>query len=71
MAEIDTALDDMVLTALERNPHFTTRNLHLETDQGRVTMRGVVRSYYQKQMAQEALRRVDGVNEICNELVVR
>ena len=50
--------------------HFTTRNFRLETDQGRVTLRGVVGSYYQKQMAQEALRHVDGVNEIYNELVV-
>lgn len=70
MPEIEMALDDKVLTALERNPHFTTRNLRLETDQGRVTLRGVVRSYYQKQMAQEAIRHVDGVNEIYNELTV-
>jgi osmotically-inducible protein OsmY len=29
-----------------------------------------VRSYFQKQMAQEAVRRIDGVSEILNELEV-
>jgi osmotically-inducible protein OsmY len=67
---IDVPLDDRVLTALERNPYLARRNLRFETDQGRVTLRGVVATYYQKQMAQEALRCVDGVAEISNELEV-
>ncbi len=67
---IDTPLDDKVLTALERNPYISRRTLRFETEQGRVTLRGVVRSFFQKQMAQEALRRVDGIEEIQNELEV-
>jgi len=68
---IDTPpLDDRVLTALEDNPHVRNRKLRFETEQGRVTLRGVVGTYFQKQMAQEALRRVDGVEEIANELEV-
>jgi osmotically-inducible protein OsmY len=67
---IETALNDKVLTALKRSPHLSRRTLRFEAAQGRVTLRGVVRSYYQKQMAQEALRRVDGVEEILNELEV-
>jgi osmotically-inducible protein OsmY len=63
-------LDDRVLVALERNPYVAGRNLRFETSQGRVTLRGVVASYFQKQMAQEAIRRVDGVAEIANELEV-
>jgi osmotically-inducible protein OsmY len=63
-------LDDRVLTALERNPYLTHRDLRFETRQGRVTLRGVVKSYFQKQMAQEALRHVEGVAEIANELEV-
>jgi len=63
-------LDDRVLVALERNPYIAGRNLRFETSQGRVTLRGVVASYFQKQMAQEAIRRVDGVAEITNELEV-
>ena len=67
---IDALLDDRVCTALEGNPHVARRNLRFETDQGRVTLRGVVGTYFQKQMAQEAVRHVDGVHEIANELEV-
>ncbi|MGQ9575211.1 MAG: BON domain-containing protein [Thermoguttaceae bacterium] len=70
MISLEVPLDDKVLTALERNPYFSHRDLRFETDQGRVVLRGVVRSYFQKQMAQEAVRRVDGVEEVFNELVV-
>jgi len=63
-------LGDRVLHALEQNPHVGGRNLQFEANAGRVTLRGVVRSYYQKQMAQEVVRRVDGVDEISNELEV-
>ncbi len=67
---ISIPLEDRVLTALERNPHVARRNLRFETSGGRVTLRGVVGSYFQKQMAQEALRYIDGVHEIANELEV-
>ena len=67
---INSALDDQVLDALERNPYVPDRNLRFETHSGRVTLRGVVGSYFVKQMAQEALRHIDGVNEIANELEV-
>lgn len=67
---IELPLEDRVLTALERNPYLTRRNLRFETEQGRVVLRGVVGTYFQKQMAQEALRGVDGVQEISNELEV-
>jgi len=67
---ISIPLEDRVLTALERNPHVARRNLRFETSEGRVTLRGVVGSYFQKQMAQESLRYIDGVHEIANELEV-
>jgi osmotically-inducible protein OsmY len=68
---IDTLpLDDRVCTALDRNPYLGARTLRFETAEGRVTLRGVVRSYFQKQMAQESLRHVDGIHEIANELEV-
>lgn len=67
---IDMPLDSRVCTALERNPYLARRNLRFETSDGRVTLRGVVNTYFQKQMAQEAIRHVDGVAEIANELEV-
>lgn len=67
---IDAPLDDQVLTALRGNPYVAHRNLRFETAEGRVTLRGIVGTYYQKQMAQEAIRHIDGVDEIANELEV-
>ena len=68
--EIVGRLEDRVLSAIERNPHVPGRNLRFETESGRVTLHGVVRSYFQKQMAQEAIRGIEGVAEIRNELEV-
>jgi osmotically-inducible protein OsmY len=70
MPQTEIPLDDRVLTALARNPYLAGRNLRFETEEGRVTLRGVVRTYFQKQMAQESLRRIDGVDQIHNELEV-
>ena len=67
---IDMPLDDRVLTALQRSPYVARRCLRFETSAGRVTLRGVVNTYFQKQMAQEALRHIDGIHEIANELEV-
>ncbi|HWC88728.1 MAG TPA: BON domain-containing protein [Pirellulales bacterium] len=36
-----------------------------------MTLQGIVRSFYQKQMAQESLRDVEGVSEIENQLEVQ
>ena len=66
----DAPLADRVTSVLERNPHLPYRNLRCEAAEGRVVLRGVVRSYYQKQMAQEVLKGVDGVHEIENHLEV-
>jgi osmotically-inducible protein OsmY len=63
-------LDHRVLHALNESPYLVRRKLRFETTDGRVVLRGTVSSYYQKQMAQEALRRVEGVAEIHNHLEV-
>jgi osmotically-inducible protein OsmY len=63
-------LADRVLVALEESPYISRRKLRFETHRGRVTLRGVVGTYFQKQMAQECVRKIDGVNHIDNELEV-
>ena len=70
MSNLDPKFEDKVFTALTGNPHLPVRNLRFETNKGRVTLRGVVGSYFQEQMAQEALREIDGVAGIDNELEV-
>ncbi len=67
---LEMPLDERVLSALERNPRLANRNLRFETEEGRVTLRGSVRTFFEKQIAQETLRRVDGIQQICNELEV-
>jgi osmotically-inducible protein OsmY len=70
MGQVELSLGDRVDGALRRSPYLSAGSLCCEAQQGRVVLRGTVGSYFQKQMAQEAIRRVDGVHEIFNELEV-
>ncbi len=70
MSSRQATLVDRVDSVISANPYLTGRNLRFEAEQGRVTLKGVVHSFFQKQMAQEALRKIDGVVEIENELEV-
>jgi len=63
-------LAERIEKALSRNPYVPKRRLRIETHAGRVVIRGVVQSYFQKQMVQETLRKVEGIEEICNEVEV-
>jgi osmotically-inducible protein OsmY len=62
--------EERVSTALRQNPHLHTRNLRFEASEGRVTLKGQVSSWYQKQMAQETLFRLDGIDRVENQLEV-
>lgn len=57
-------------TVISTNPYLAQQSLQLEFERGRLVLRGVVKSFFQKQMAQEAVRHVDGVDEIENQLEV-
>ncbi len=63
-------LREMVQNALARSPYFAGRNLQIEVADDSVLLTGVVYSYYQKQLAQESIRAIEGVNRIRNELEV-
>ena len=68
--ENSSNLADTVRSAVLHNPHVDPVDIHFEADAGRVVIRGKVRSYFAKQMAQEAARKVTGVTQIENELNV-
>lgn len=73
MPPIVGTLESRVASALHENPHLpfpSRRDLRFEAAEGKVVLRGKVRSYFQKQMAQESLRHLDGVAEIENQLEV-
>ena len=56
--------------ALQNNPHALRRRIFLESTAGRVVLRGKVDSYYQKQMIQESLRNIEGIESLANLLEV-
>ena len=63
-------LHGRVRDALVRAPYFAARSVDVRVDRGDVVLTGAVRSWYHKQMAQEAVRRVAGVEGVRNELCV-
>ncbi len=67
----DPTLAKRVEGAIALNPYFSSRQLRFETEQGRVILSGMVGTYFQKQMAQEIVRRIEGVREIDNCLEVK
>ena len=64
------SLRDVVQAQLSRSPFITGRNLRVELIDDEVVLTGHVPTYYQKQMAQESLRGIDGVAQVRNELEV-
>ncbi len=69
MSEVATLVERLD-AAISSNPHLFGRELHCSSEAGHVTISGEVNSFYQKQMAQEAIRHVDGVQGIENRLEV-
>lgn len=69
MIQAELSLDDQVSNAL-KDPRFARRELRFESSEGKITLTGKVSSFYQKQMAQEIVGRLDGVRHIDNQLEV-
>ncbi|QDT68608.1 BON domain protein [Planctomycetes bacterium MalM25] len=63
-------LHETVSEALEASPYITGRRLRIEAGDGRVRLRGDVGTFFEKQMAQEVVRRIDGVELVENHLQV-
>ncbi len=70
MSDSRSCLLERLEEALASSPHLFGRKLGYEADAGTVVLKGTVASFFQKQMAQEAIRRVDGVQLIDNQLEV-
>jgi osmotically-inducible protein OsmY len=66
-----TALVDQVHGALSRSPYGQTHDLRIEAREGVIRLEGAVRSFFHKQMAQEVIRRLDGVERVENHLQVQ
>jgi hypothetical protein len=69
-ATLQSPLFERIHSALTSSPFVPSNEVRVEAADGRVVLKGSVRSFFQKQMAQEAIRRVDGVETIDNLLEV-
>ena len=56
--------------ALKRLAVLGQQRVRAEVEEDSVVLKGVVRSYYHKQLAQETIRGIDGVETIRNEIIV-
>ncbi len=66
----DSELHRNVLDELEFEPRVDSRDIGIAVNAGIVTMTGKVRSFTEKWAAEDALKRVDGVRGLANELIV-
>jgi osmotically-inducible protein OsmY len=62
---------EQVYGALRRSPYVSGHDFRVEATEGVVRLEGAVRSFFHKQMAQELIRRVDGVERVENLLQVK
>jgi len=67
----DLYLAETVDRALRATGHASLRRLDVGVRDGVVVLRGRVPTYYLKQLAQEAVLRVKGINQLSNRLEVR
>ena len=63
-------LAEQAHNAVIHNPHLKQRQVHFQAKDGQITIEGSVQSYFEKQMAQEALRNIEGITSIENQLQV-
>ncbi len=63
-------LHEQAVAVIVNHPHLRQRNVRLKTSGEQVTIEGTVQTYFEKQIAQEALKRVAGISSIENDLEV-
>ncbi len=61
---------DLVDALLQERLSGNVKRVSCEYANGLLVLRGALSSYYQKQLAQEAVRHVEGVRQIRNEIQV-
>ncbi|MEO0530499.1 MAG: BON domain-containing protein [Planctomycetota bacterium] len=63
-------LQEAVSTAIHASPYIGDARVRIEAGEGRVRLHGDVGTFFEKQMAQEVVRRIDGVEQVENLLQV-
>ncbi|MCH2122990.1 MAG: BON domain-containing protein [Pirellulaceae bacterium] len=65
-----TNFDIRIDQDLANHPLMKGKNVRIQQEKRRVILEGDVDSYYDKQLLQEVVRRIEGVEEIENRLLV-
>jgi hypothetical protein len=63
-------LKDLAEGILRRNPYLALKNITCDDREGVLVLWGCLPSYYLKQVAQEAVARLDGVERVDNQIQV-
>ena len=61
---------ELAKASLLQNADPAMRNVRCEFRQGMIILRGTLHSFYHKQLAQEAVARIEGVLRVINEIEV-
>ena len=64
------SLSERVRRRLKQSPYYAVRRVNVEEGQGVLTLSGRLPNFYQKQMAQTAAAKVEGVTRIVNRIDV-
>lgn len=65
-----SSLHTAVTEAFESSPYIAGSRVRIEAGEGRIRLHGDVGTFFEKQMAQEVARRIDGVQQVENLLQV-
>jgi osmotically-inducible protein OsmY len=64
------SISDCAESRLRSNAYLALKNVSCDYHDGVLTLRGCLPTYYLKQIAQEAVARIEGVERIANEIEV-
>jgi osmotically-inducible protein OsmY len=67
----DLSAEQQAARILNESTYGDLRTVTASCQSGRVTLHGAVPSYFLKQVAQELVRRVDGIHRVVNHIEVR
>ncbi len=70
MDSTPTSLTHKIQSIVFHDPHLNARKMRFASRGGQVVINGQVKSFFEKQMAQEAVKRIDGVQSVVNQLEV-
>lgn len=62
--------DCLAIRSINNQPFFQRRQIEVRRENGRLVLHGVVSSFYEKQMAQEIIRRLPFYESIQNQISV-